>query len=89
MKTFILTIFGFLALANAQYTAPRRAQKTNDDYYDYEAPTARYVQLFSWSLSASILNCFYRIFVKKWNTKDPSKWKIMHQKCEKKFTKIL
>ena len=64
--------------------------KTNDDndgpkpYIAYE-----YVQLFSWSLVASILNCFYKISVKKPNRKDPSKWKIMHQNCEKKVTKIL
>ena len=56
----------------------------------YEQP-AKYVQLFSWSLASSILNCFYRIFVKKRkrNRKDPSKWKIKHQNCKKKFTKIL
>ena len=85
MKTFILAIFGLLALVNAQRPVYRRpphvrnleeedvygepyrvapVAKTNDDndgpkpYIAYE-----YVQLFSWSLVASILNCFYKISV--------------------------
>ena len=63
--------------------------KTNDDDGPTPDIASEYVQLFSWSVVASILNCYYRIFAKKRNRKDPSKLKIMHQNCEKKFTKIL
>ena len=49
------------------YGEPRRAYIEPEKAYadpGYEQP-AKYVQLFSWSLAASILNCFYRISVKK------------------------
>ena len=61
MKTFILTIIGLLALANA-YPA---------GYPKHYAQPAEYVQLFSWSLTPSILNCFCIISVEKRNRKDP------------------
>ena len=97
MKTFILAIFGLLALANAeeefsidQSEARKANPQPTKGHSDIklEKPE-KYVQLFSWSVVASILNCYYRIFAKKRNRKDPSKLKIMHQNCEKKFTKIL
>ena len=97
MKTFILAIFGLLALANAEEEFSidqSEARKANPEPtkahsgIKIEKPE-KYVQLFSWSVVASILNCYYRIFAKKRNRKDPSKLKIMHQNCEKKFTKIL
>ena len=97
-KPFVI-VFYFLFRRWGKRAAP--VTKTND-YYDpaaYADPNAQrygppppavvYVQLFSWSVVASILNCYYRIFAKKRNRKDPSKLKIMHQNCEKKFTKIL
>ena len=59
--------------------------------YRYE-PHAEYVQLFSWSVVASILNCFYIISaVKKRNRKGPSRaifTRLWTLQSEKKFTKI-
>ena len=77
-------VFYFLSRRLAKRAAP--VEKTNDYDYDEAAyadpnaqrygpppPAIEYVQLFSWSVVASILNCFYRISVKKPNRKNLSR----------------
>ena len=85
-------VFYFLFRRLAKRAAP--VKKTNDYDYDHAAypgyqidgPHAEYVQLFSWSVVASILNCFYRIFIKKRKRKDPSRaiytrlWTLLSEK---------
>ena len=74
-------VFYFLFRRLAKRDAPTYVYP-NDYYvaaaYPGPAPVTKiniveYVQLFSWSVVASILNCFYRISVKKPNRKDFSR----------------
>ena len=85
-------VFYFLFRRLAKRDAPTYVYP-NDYYvaaaYPGPAPVAKifeYVQLFSWSVVASILNCFYRIFIKKRKRKDPSRaiytrlWTLLSKK---------
>ena len=87
---FVIVFFLFRRLAKR--AAPVKKTNDYDIYnaaypgYQINGPTAEYVQLFSWSVVASILNCFYRIFIKKRKRKDPSRaiytrlWTLLSEK---------
>ena len=91
-------VFYFLFRRLAKRDAPAPYAYPNDYHvaaaYPGPAPVAKifeYVQLFSWSVVASILNCFYIISVKKLNRKVPSRaifTRLWTLQSEKKFTKI-